>query len=64
MLPNRGAHAPANAVPYHGSAQYLADRKSDSRSRVAIGLAIKSRHVSGKVLPAVLVDRLEVRVFQ
>jgi len=40
MLPNRGAHAPANAVPYHGSAQYLADRKADSRSRVAIGLAI------------------------
>jgi hypothetical protein len=64
MLPHRGAHAPADAITDHRSAQYFTDGKADSRSCGALMLAVKSRHVPGKMFPAVLVDRLKIRVLQ
>jgi hypothetical protein len=64
VLPHCGTHAPANAIPDHRSAQDFADGKADSRSGGDIALAVKSRHVPGKMFPAVLVDRLKVSVLQ
>jgi hypothetical protein len=64
VTPHRGAHAPANAVPFHGAAQDLAHGKTHARSTGASAFAIKSNHVSGKMLSALLINRLKVRMLQ
>jgi hypothetical protein len=64
MIPNRRTHPPPNSIAIHGSAQDFADRKAYTRDGVDLVLAIKSRHISGEMLPALFVHYLEVSMLQ
>jgi hypothetical protein len=64
MMPHYSAHAPANAVPHHGPAQHFANGKANARPAGAVTLAIKSHHVPGKMLSALLVHYLKVSMLQ
>ena len=64
MISHRRAHAPAYAITIYCSAQDLAHGKAYSRTRIVLILAIKSRHVSRKMLPALFVHNLKVSMLQ
>lgn len=64
VMPHSGAHAPANAVPLYGAAQDLAHGETHARSSGASAFAIKSNHVTGKVLSALLINSLKVSMLQ
>jgi hypothetical protein len=64
MMPHRGTHAPANAVPIHGAPQNFADGETHARSTGASAFTIKSNHVSGKMFSALLINSLKVTMLQ
>src|ERR1700732_5020172 len=64
MVPHGRAHASANAITIHGSAQNLAYGEAYTGASGVLALTIKSRHIPGKVFPALLVDHLKVSMLQ
>jgi hypothetical protein len=64
VISYRRAHAPANTIAIHGSAQDLAHGKPDTRARNALVLAVESGHVPGEMLPALFVYHLKVSMLQ
>jgi hypothetical protein len=57
-------HAPANAVSLYGAAQSFAHGKTHASSAGSLAFTIKSNHVSGKMLSALLVNSLKISMLQ
>ena len=64
MISHRRTHAPANAITIYCSAQHLAHGKANTRARMALVLTVESRHVPGKMFPALFVHNLKVSMLQ
>jgi hypothetical protein len=64
VISHRRTHAPANTVTINGSAQHLAHGEAYARIRAALVLAVKGRHVPGKMLSPVFVHHLKVSMLQ
>jgi hypothetical protein len=57
-------HAPPDPVAFDSAAQHLAHGKAHAGTGSVIAFAVKRRDVSGKLLFAMLIDRLKIRVLQ
>ena len=61
---HRGPQPAPDTVAIHRSAQHLAHGESYTGAGLVITLAVEGRKIPGKMFPALLVDRLKIRVPQ
>ena len=62
--PYSSAHAPPNAIAFYRASKDLAHGKTHARARPVLPLAKKQSKVSRKMLSALLVNGLKVRMLQ
>jgi hypothetical protein len=61
---HRSPQPAPDAVAIHCSAQHLAHGESYTGASLVVPLAVEGREIPGKMFPALLVNRLKIRVPQ
>ena len=64
MPAHGGAHAPADPVAIHCSAQNFSDGETHARAAGTPAFVIKSHYISGEMLPALLIHHLKISMLQ